>query len=169
MRWFLELSQPWLVLGHAVDFLKAGNPLHGLEQSGGAQVIKAVFTHLRGNIDGVAFLHDNPLQVGRVFNHFINTDTALVTTVAVFAAYRAVNFEGAELVFGETFGQQRLARYVHFLLAKNFLLPRLHKQTIESPKINHSIPDHPVGPSTSTPQKWLLPHRVQYHIKYTAV
>src|SRR5690606_389856 len=83
---FIAFVAMVLVLGHAVDFFQAGHALDHLEQAGAAQVVEAVPAHLCGDVDGVAVFHDNPLQRGRVFNHFINTDTAFIAVLAVFAA-----------------------------------------------------------------------------------
>src|SRR5690606_32583446 len=58
------------------------------------------------------------------FNHFINTDTTLVSTVAIVTTYRTVELEGTDLVFGETFLEQRIARYFYFLLAGRAQLAR---------------------------------------------
>ena len=51
-----------LVRGDPVYFLEAGIPEHCLAQAGHAQVVEAFFLRLRGDFDGVAFLHDDTRQ-----------------------------------------------------------------------------------------------------------
>src|SRR5690606_10513794 len=81
------------------------------------QIIETIFARLQGDIDGITFFHDKPLQSRRDFNHFINTDTALVPTLAAIAAHRTVQLESADLFFWKSFLEQHVTRHINFLLA----------------------------------------------------
>ena len=91
--------------------------MHGFDQTRKAQIIEAIFARLNGDIDGVSFLHDKPRQSRRDLNHFINTDTTLVTAVAINTTHRPVKLGGTGLVLRETFLEQGVAGYFDFLLA----------------------------------------------------
>src|SRR5688572_1474188 len=101
-----------------VHFVQAGDAGLDLREPRAAQVPHPLGCGLVRDVDGVALLQDDPLDLFRYRHDLVQARAALVAVRALAAAHRFVRLDARrDLLGAEAFLQQRLGRHVDRRLA----------------------------------------------------